>query len=370
MKLVFLGTASNFPTPIRGVSCTALQLDDGQVWLFDCGEGSQIQIQKSVIKSGKITKIFITHLHGDHLFGLPGLICTIFNGLDEEAIKTKTIELYGPEGIRKFITQSLALSRSFGVLKLSVIELIPEADQYPADWTNIKVNHEMCSEERLPQESSYTRVSYDENAKGWKLFESSEYIVHAAALVHRIPSFAFHIQEASTPGQLDVQKLKKLGLKPGPLYGDLKKGKPVQFNDKTLNPDDFLGPCIPGREIVIFGDTCNSDKILNLTKEPDVFVHEATMQNSLREKCISFGHSTPSMAADIALRSNAKQLVLFHVSPRYKPVSLSVDQMKDNDTSASILLQEAEQYVTSNNKHMQVFVAEDFMQLDINRKKG
>ena len=138
-----LGTASCFPTPTRNVSCTSLTLDDGQVWLFDCGEGSQVQLQKSKVKSGKITKIFISHLHGDHLFGLPGLLLSMGNSMDEDKAKSFTLTLYGPVGLRKFLSTSLGLSRSMPAFSIHVVELVPRDDMYGQDWNLWPVRQEM-----------------------------------------------------------------------------------------------------------------------------------------------------------------------------------------------------------------------------------
>jgi len=143
MKVVFLGTASCFPTPTRGVSCTALQLDSGELWLFDCGEGSQVQLQRSSLKAGKVTKVFITHLHGDHLFGLPGLLCTLGNGLDPARAAATTVEVIGPLGLRKFLAVTLGLARSPLPFQLAVVELEPRADQYPAGWADWRIGEEL-----------------------------------------------------------------------------------------------------------------------------------------------------------------------------------------------------------------------------------
>ena len=99
-----------------------------------------------------------------------------------------------------------------------------------------------------------------------------------------------------------------MGIKPGPIFGKLKSGQEVDFQGYRLNPKDFLGPDISGREVIIFGDTANSDEMLAIAGAPDAFVHEATMEGKLREKCVEFGHSTPAMAAEVALKANSRRL--------------------------------------------------------------
>ena len=107
MEIHFLGTGSAFPSPKRCSSCTALRLESGEVWIFDCGEGAQIQIQASKLRAGKIRAVFITHLHGDHLFGLPGMMCTI-----SQAVENQHLDVYGPQGLKNFLRSSLALTFS------------------------------------------------------------------------------------------------------------------------------------------------------------------------------------------------------------------------------------------------------------------
>jgi len=197
------------------------------------------------------------------------------------------------------------------------------------------------------------------------LLESSHFIVVAAALKHRIPSFGFIVSEKDSPGKLDSARLLELGVKPGPIFGKLKNGyKVVLDSGKELDPKDYVGPDIPGRKIAVMGDTCDSSEIIPFSTNLDVLVHESTMENSLEEKCVEFGHSTPRMAVDVAVSCGARHLVLTHLSPRYRPVSLSHGE--DDPESAKKLELEALQSLEEKSRtDMSLTVAEDFTEVDV-----
>ncbi|CAG2065860.1 unnamed protein product, partial [Timema podura] len=184
---------------------------DGQVWIFDCGEGSQIQLQKSSLRPGRIAKIFITHLHGDHMFGLPGLLCTIGNAVQERP--EFVLELYGPKGLRKFVRQSLSLSRSLLPYGYVVHELVPLSEQYPANWGEWNVDHD--SKGPLHPQEKQGRDIVAGDGPSWDLLCDDGLCVKAGLLHHTIPSFGFVVTEADQNGRLDVSKLHELGVPSG-----------------------------------------------------------------------------------------------------------------------------------------------------------
>lgn len=359
MQLICLGTASCYPTSTRSVSCTALRFEDGNVWIFDCGEGSQVQLQKSPVRPSRITKIFITHLHGDHLYGLPGLMCTI--GVTVPERKNFVLEIYGPRGLRKYIRNTLILSKSALTYNYIVHEMIPVEEQFPEDWNTWPSDDEATG--RLhPQEIPGKDINADEKFV-WNLFESQIVCVKAGPIKHSIPSFGFVIMESDEPGKLDAALLKELGVPPGPIYSRIKKGETITLPSGTiLNPTQVLGPPKCGRKITILGDTCNTERITDLAKSSDIVLHEATNENSMEEKAIDMGHSTPRMAARFAEKVDARILMLYHFSQRYKSSPAS-----EEDLNVNILLQEAQQELSSLNCKCQVILADDLLEYTVTR---
>eukprot|EP00731_Ephydatia_muelleri_P024099 Em0016g370a len=246
--------------------------------MFDCGEGTQTQLMKSSVRPGRLNKIFITHLHGDHLFGLPGLLCTISQCANDSS-SPSTINIYGPHGLRKFLRTAMHLSRSLLGFQYSVHELL--ADVHPAAFDGLEGwNPDYAASEPLhPQEVLGTDIK--PNAQGfWDVCQEGSFRVHAGMLTHRIVCFGYVVVEDSLPGRLCVEKLKALGVPPGPLYARLKKGESITTpGGVTVDPADVVSPSRPGRKIVVLGDTCESGHIVPLAMNADVVVHESTNQN-------------------------------------------------------------------------------------------
>ncbi len=307
MNITFLGTSSGVPTLTRNVSSLALKLSQkAEVWLFDCGEGTQHQLIKSTIKSSQIRKIFITHMHGDHIYGLPGLLATL--GLSGNS---KGIDIYGPSNLKNFI--SSALKNSY--CKIS----------FPLKFFEV-------------ENSAQTNTN---------LFEDELIEVKCASLKHRLPAFGYRVNEKDKPGEFNLEKAKKLNIPEGPIYGRLHSGQRVKLEDgRILNGSDFCGEPRKGESFVYCTDTIFSKRAVELSKNVDLLVHESTFSDKDEEMAFEKLHSTTTMAAKTALLSNAKKLVLTHISPRYTPKSL----VKPRD-----LLNEAKQIFPN------TFLAKDFL---------
>ena len=311
MNITFLGTSSGVPTLTRNVSSLALKLSQkAEVWLFDCGEGTQHQLIKSTIKSSQIRKIFITHMHGDHIYGLPGLLATL--GLSGNS---KGIDIYGPSNLKNFI---------YSALKNSYCKI-----SFPLKFFEV-------------ENSAQTNTN---------LFEDELMEVKCASLKHRLPAFGYRVSEKDKPGQFNLEKAKKLNIPEGPIYGRLHSGQRVKLEDgRILNGSDFCGKPRKGESFVYCTDTIFSKRAVELSKNVDLLVHESTFSDKDEEMAFEKLHSTTIMAAKTALLSNAKKLVLTHISPRYTPKSL----VKPID-----LLNEAKQIFPN------TFLAKDFLTIKI-----
>ncbi|XP_067468447.1 zinc phosphodiesterase ELAC protein 1-like [Thunnus thynnus] len=362
MDMTFLGTGSAYPSPHRGASALVLRTE-GECWLFDCGEGTQTQLMRSQLRAGRITKVFISHLHGDHLFGLPGLLCTVsLNSNPDPQQNLNCVDIYGPRGLRHFLRVTLGLTGSQLLFPYAVHELEPTSDQSPEEG---QLSLEMTAEcgPLHPQEQPGRTITLDVSSDCYTLFEDKKFVVKAFRLFHRIPSFGFCIQEHDRPGRLKTELLKELGVKPGPLYGRLKAGESVTLeNGHVVSSCDVLEEAIPGRKVCILGD-CSSvlgEGPPGFCNGADILVHEATLGNEHREKAVDHGHSTPEMAAAVARACCARRLVLYHFSQRYKPCSL---QKEGDEDDISELKRQAEEALQDSD--VEVILAEDFLTLPI-----
>lgn len=275
MKLTFLGTSAGSPTAERNVSSIMLDLrqERGRLWLFDCGEATQMQMQKAKFSLAKLEMIFLTHLHGDHLFGLPGVLTT------RSLMQNQSpLTLVGPKGIKQFIQTVIDISYSWLTYPLNIIEL--EQDGL--------------------------------------VFEDNKFRVEAKLLAHRVPCFGYRIIEKDLPASLDIDKLKKDNIHIGSFYRDLKEGRTVTLEDgRIIHGKDYLESIRKGKKIAILGDTIPCQASIDLAQDVDLLIHEATQEQALEEKALERGHSTTVHAATIAKQADARRLIITHISPRY-----------------------------------------------------
>ncbi len=282
LNIILLGTGGSWPTVKRNVASIALKRA-GEVILFDCGEGTQRQFQKSKLSYMQISKVFITHFHGDHFLGLPGLIQTM--QLNDRDIP---LHVYGPKGINKLVDQLLSLGY-------------------------FKPNYQIISHE----------------ISGGDILDFEEYFIHVLKVKHGVPAIAYALKEKLRPGKFDKPKALKLGIPEGHLFSKLQRGETITLKDgRKITPDMVLGPPRNGRKIVISGDTVPIDEMVRFAKNADVLIHEATFDTSLKDLSGEYGHSTASQAAEIAKKANVERLILTHISPRYFDNHILEDEAK------------------------------------------
>ncbi|SFJ23968.1 ribonuclease Z [Halobacillus dabanensis] len=284
MELFFLGTGSGVPSKERNVSSLVLCLleERGTTWVFDCGEGTQQQILNTNIRPRRIEVVFITHLHGDHIYGLPGLLSSrSFQGGETP------VTVYGPRGLKEYIDISLRISGTHLRYPLHV-----------------------------------------EEVEEGELFEDEQFVVEAIKLEHGLDSYGYILKEKDKLGELQPDKLKELGVKPGPIYQKIKSQSRTQLEDGTIiRRDDVIGPPKKGRKIAILGDTRYLPPLAEVLQDFDVLVHEATFAGDEEEMAHDYYHSTIKQAAMLAKEANVGELILNHLSSRYQ--GDAVQQLSD-----------------------------------------
>ncbi len=271
LDVVFLGTAASMPTAQRGPAALLVRRGSERL-LFDCGEGTQRQLQRSAIGLPDLQEIFLTHFHADHFLGLPGMLKTFALRGREETPLT----VYGPRGVRELFKR---LHPFLGRLP------------YPLDLVELEVG------ERLARE---------------------DYTIEGLAVEHGVEALGYAIVEHERPGRFDVAAADALGVPDGPARGLLQAGKEVTVDSgRTVTPADVLGEPRPGRKVVYTGDTAPSPFVVQAAHGADLLVHEASFLSEESERARETMHSTAAQAAEVARLAQVRLLALTHVSPRY-----------------------------------------------------
>jgi ribonuclease Z len=273
MRLVFLGTAGSWPTAERNTSCVALKRGS-EVLLFDCGEGTQRQFQRSGLSYMEVSRILVTHLHGDHYLGIAGLVQTMdMNG------RTEPLVVHGPPGTREAVAALVHIGHFKPGFPIRVEELKDKA-----------------------------------------VVDCGDYALHARALKHNVPNLGYALVEGQRPGRFHKAKALEIGVPEGPAFGKLQRGEDVTLPDgRVVRSSDLVGAPRRGRKVAYTGDCVPSEATVELAMGADVLVHDSTFGSDYAE-ANDYGHSTAAQAAFIAQKAKVERLVLTHFSARYRDV--------------------------------------------------
>ncbi|MEB3253754.1 MAG: ribonuclease Z [Synechococcus sp.] len=312
MQVTFLGTSSGVPTRARNVSAVALRLPQrSEMWLFDCGEGTQHQFMRSDLRLSQLRRVFVTHMHGDHVFGLPGLLASL--GLAGSS--SDGVDLYGPDPLEAFLKGALSTSSTRIGYPLQVHRVRQSAEQ------------------------------------GTVLFEDDDLLVRCTPLTHRVPAYAYRVEQKPLAGRFDIEKARALNIPPGPVYAQLKRGETVTLEDgRTIDGTTLCGPERQGVSVVYCTDTVFSEAAVELARGADLLIHESTFAHAEAEMAYQKQHSTSTMAAQTAAEAGVGQLALTHLSPRYVP---------GNSVTPNDLLKEAQAIFPN------TVLAKDFLSLEV-----
>ena len=272
IRVTFLGTTAGMPTGTRGLPAVAIARQ-GEVLLCDCGESTQFQIRKAGIRTGRLSRILISHMHGDHVLGLPGVLMSL-----QLSGRTAPLEIHGPPGIEEFVRATLRMTEARVLYPLHIAE----------------------------------HGGAEEIARG------ADYRLECRPLEHRTFSLGYALVEDDILGVLDAEEARRLGVPHGPLMGRLKAGQAVALaNGATVLPAQVLSPARPGKRIAYCGDTRPVPACVALAAGADLLIHEATFLSDRAADAQEKTHSTAAGAAEVAREAGARRLALTHISPRY-----------------------------------------------------
>jgi len=270
LRVTFLGTGGSLPTTNRNPSGIMVNRE-GELMLFDCGEGTQQQMMRAKTGMMAMTSIFITHFHADHILGIPGLIQTMsFQG------RTEPLTIYGPHWVEEFTKLLTALGYYKLRYEIKTVELKPGV-----------------------------------------IIKRDGYSIHVLRTEHNIPSIGYALVEDERAGRFNRDKAVELGVPPGPLFSKLHRGEPVEINGKIIRPEEVVGTPRPGRKIVYSGDTRPCKAVLNASRDADLLIHDGTLADEKADWAVESMHSIAGEAAALAKEAGVHRLVLTHISSRY-----------------------------------------------------